>query len=360
MICPIYEDYKKYLNSNDYLLYSVINIWSHVSQFSMEDGNFTLFSFTASLDVVSSSVLASVLIIAMILALVVNTTVLILTAVSKEGRASWKQPSAIFFNFLIISHYATNITYIPITVGGIAAREWIYGSTFKQKSFTCSFTGTTLLSTFFLMSFNLSLISFDRCLFITKPLIYKKYIIPKLAVSLCVGAWLIVALFSLIFTFGLSETIVYQSEYGYCSNTSVPRVIAQLVMTLCFFSVIFVTSIWTFWFTHKFIKYHTTTNINNNEESFISPKKRLFGIFGTMMMLYIICGLPVIVNVIITLAGVSIPELFFVALTTFQLFTILNPLVQLYFRPEFKVALKFLFKKSHNCCKANSTGDRVI
>ena len=86
---------------------------------------------------------AVVLSVEMILALIANGIVLLITITQRK---SWKQSSTIFFTSLILAHLVINILYLPLYIIALAAGEWIFGSTDKEKRGTCyfsfSFTGT--------------------------------------------------------------------------------------------------------------------------------------------------------------------------------------------------------------------------
>ena len=298
-------------------------------------------NFTATVDVISSSILASLLAIEILASLLANTAVLVTTAVSQRGRESWKLSSTILFNFLILSHFVISITYSPLTIGGFLAREWTYGSTFEQKLATCKFAGYMLVFSFLIVSMTLALISFDRCLFITKPQTHKRLMGPRIAVSLVLGVWLLAALLTSTPLYGFGE-FGYEPSYGYCGPLwiQIGFVVYAGIVSTGIVGVIFITSIWTLCFTHKFLKDHSASE----EGVYSSRKKRLFGIFGTMIIVYIVCLLPAIGNALIT-PIVVVPELFLTGLVCFQLITIASPLVQSYFRPDIKKALISLYKK---------------
>ena len=83
----------------------------------------------------SGPAVAAVLIVEMILALIANGVVLSITLYQRK---SLKQPSTIFFTSLILAHLVLNLLYLPFTIIGLAAGEWIFGST-DEKTGTCTF-----------------------------------------------------------------------------------------------------------------------------------------------------------------------------------------------------------------------------
>jgi len=227
------------------------------------------------------------------------------------------------------------------TVGGFLAREQIYGSALEQKMATCKFAAYMLVFSFLIVSMTLALISFDRCLFITKPHTHKRFMGPRIAVSLVLGVWLLAALLTSTPLYGFGE-FGYEPSYGYCGPfwIQIGFVVYAGMVSTGIVGVIFITSIWTLCFTHKFLKDHSTSE----EGVYSSRKKRLFGIFGTMILVYIVCLLPAIINAVIT-PIVYVPELFLTGLVCFQLITIASPLVQSYFRPDIRKVLLSLHQR---------------
>ena len=106
-------------------------------------------------------------------------------------------------------------------------------------------------------------------------------------------------------------------------------------------TVILVTSIWTFCFTRKFIKDQSQIS---GENVYVSRKKRLFGIFGSMLLVYGICFLPSLISGGITSAVILPDPVYAVNMVTFQFITVASPLVQSYFRPDIKAAILFALR----------------
>uniref|UniRef100_A0A1X7UJ67 G-protein coupled receptors family 1 profile domain-containing protein n=1 Tax=Amphimedon queenslandica TaxID=400682 RepID=A0A1X7UJ67_AMPQE len=197
-----------------------------------------------------------------------------------------------------------------------AAGEWIIGSTDEEKEGTCDFTGFLIIYCVYVMLMILSLISIDRFLFIVKPHLHKRFMSPRVALVLVIIVWIVTAvLFSSGFINGSGIVYQYVENLGGCyvyTTGPIASVIRYLFASLIL-SIIIITSIWTFCFTL-------------GESVYASKKKRLFGIFGSMLLVYGICFAPAKVN--------APDKLNISALVLFLLALILSPVVQSYFRPE--------------------------
>ena len=113
-------------------------------------------------------------------------------------------------------------------------------------------------------------------------------------------------------------------------------VIYSLLSFCSLIGIIFVTSVWTFCFTCCFINNQSVTA---GENVYASRKKRLFGIFRSMPIVYIICFIPGILEIILqrfiefTVASEKVSTVCFIFIT------IANPIVQAYFKPDIKNVL---------------------
>uniref|UniRef100_A0A1X7TBS3 Uncharacterized protein n=1 Tax=Amphimedon queenslandica TaxID=400682 RepID=A0A1X7TBS3_AMPQE len=122
-------------------------------------------------------------------------------------------------------------------------------------------------------------------------------------------------------------------------------------MVMILLCIIVVTSVCTFCFTRKFIN---NQSMIVGESVYASKKKRLFGIFGSMLLIYGICFAP---GTFLSsfLAIIDPPnQLIISAVILFFLAIILSPVVQSYFRPEINsvivniICRKIMHKPDHN------------
>ena len=293
----------------------------------------------------SSEAVAAVLSIEMILALIANGAVLVITIYQWQ---SLKKSSTIFFTSLILAHLVMML-YLPFSISALAAGEWIIGSTDEEKQGSCDFTAFIILYCIYVMLTTLSLISIDRFLFIVKPHLHKRFVSPQVALVLVIILWTVSALFSSSgFINGSGAVYQYIASLGLCYayTTSPITAVIRLSLALVLLSIIVVTSVWTFCFTRKFIN---DQSVIVGECVYASKKKRLFGIFGSMLLVYGICFIPS--GVLSSFLAIADPpgELVVSALILFFLAIILSPVVQSYFRPEINsVIADFICHKMMN------------
>ena len=298
----------------------------------------------------SPEAVAAVLSIEMILALIANGVVLVITIYQRK---SFKQSSTIFFTSLILAHLIITL-YLPFLITALAAGEWIIGSTDEEKQGTCDFSGFMILFSGYIMFMTLSLISIDRFLFIVKPHLHKRFMSPWVALVLVIIVWIVNAIyFSSGFINGSGIVYQYIDNVGLCYvySTSPITSVFRLSLIIILLSIIVVTSVWTFCFTRKFI---------NNQSMIVgvsvysSKKKRLFGIFGSMLLVYGICFIPTLF-LSLFLAIIDAPDgLIISSVVLFFLAIVLSPVVQSYFRPEINsVIVDIICHKM--MCKPNPT-----
>ena len=279
----------------------------------------------------SPEAVAGVLSIEMILALIANGVVLVITIYQRK---SWKKSSTIFFTSLILGNLVMTMLYLPFTITALAAGEWIIGSTDEEKQGSCDFTAFVIIYCGYVMLMTLSLISIDRFLFIVKPHLHKRFMSPRVALVLVIIVWIVnAAFYSAGFINGSGIVFMYINNVGICYaySTSPITAVFRLSLLVILLCIIIITSVWTFCFTRKFIN---NQSMIVGESVYASKKKRLFGIFGSMLLVYGVCFIP---GTFFTssLAKVNAPDkLNISALILFLLALILSPIVQSYFRPE--------------------------
>ena len=274
------------------------------------------------------TVAAAVLSVEMILALVANGIVLLITITQRK---SWKQPSTIFFTSLILAHLVMTFLYAPFFIVTYAAGEWIFGSTDEEKRGTCYFVWFIFWYMVFVISMTLAAISFDRFLFIVKPHLHKRFMRPWVALTLTIIIWVVCAPMSFVRFYGLNP----QFSLDYCapSPSGIPFVAYMIPVAVILVGLIFVTSVWTCCFTCRFINNQSVTA---GESVYASRKKRLFGIFGSMLIVYGLCYAPGVFHLVLQMS-IEIPvEYTLTATVCFVFITVAGPIVQSYFRPEIK------------------------
>ena len=314
------------------------------------DTNFT-FTFTGGFSAVA---VAAVLSVEMILALIANGIVLLITLTQKK---SWKQPSTIFLTSLILAHLVINLLCLPFTIIALAAGEWIFGSTDEVKQGFCEFNAYILWFGATVIGLTLDAISFDRFLFIVKPHLHKRFMKPWVALTITATIWLLSALMCSFPLAHFGSVFLYFSDVGTCGLFFTNPVLSLLsfLSLMIMVGIIVITSVWTFCFTRKFIR---NQSLVAGESIYARKKKRLFGIFGAMLLIYGICLTPGILAS--ALIGVqAIPNaVFFVILVPYILMTVLGPVIQAYFKPEIVDSVIFVYRKISK--KSASNAESVV
>ena len=289
------------------------------------------FTFTGEF---SGPVVAAVFTVEMIFGLITNGTVLFITLYQRK---SWKQSSTIFFTSLILSHIIINL-YLSSTIIALAAGGWIFGRTDEEKTWTCIFAAWLLWSALAILSYTLVALSFDRFLFIVKPLLHKRFMRPRVALTITIVIWIAAAVLNLWPVLHNFEHYGYLNDLGSCSiiGVDISAFVVFLVSNFLIFGSIAITSIWTYCFTRSYFK---AQSVIAGESVYASKKKRLIGIFGCMLIVYGLFYLQSVVSFLLQLF-IIVPNQFFLALSvTFSLVTIASPIIQSYFRPEIKSVL---------------------
>uniref|UniRef100_A0A1X7V7S7 G-protein coupled receptors family 1 profile domain-containing protein n=1 Tax=Amphimedon queenslandica TaxID=400682 RepID=A0A1X7V7S7_AMPQE len=189
----------------------------------------------------SGPAVAAVFTVEMILALIANGVVLSITLYQRK---SLKQSSTIFFTSLILAHLVLNLLYLPLFIIGLAAGEWIFGSTDEEKRGTCYFGAFIFWWMVLVISLTLAAISFDRFLFIVKPHLHKRFMRPWVALTLTIAIWILSAVLSIVHLFGFRLYI----DICLSSTADIGFVVYIILLSAIVLGIIFVTSFWTFFF----------------------------------------------------------------------------------------------------------------
>uniref|UniRef100_A0A1X7SP39 G-protein coupled receptors family 1 profile domain-containing protein n=1 Tax=Amphimedon queenslandica TaxID=400682 RepID=A0A1X7SP39_AMPQE len=211
----------------------------------------------------------------------------------------------------------------------LAAEEWIFGSTDEEKRGTCYFGAFIFWWIVLVISLTLDAISLDRFLFIVKPHLHKRFMRPWVALTLTIAIWILSAVLSIVHLFGFRLFI----DICISSTANIGFVVYIILLSAIVLGIIFITSLWTFCFTRRFFK---DQSVIAGESVYASKKKRLFGIFGSMLLIYGICFVPGVLYFLLYLF-IDVPLWLNIAATIcFHFITVTNPIMQSYFRPEIK------------------------
>ena len=181
--------------------------------------------------------------IEMILTLLTNLTIFIFTLYQWK---SLKQPSIIFLTGLVLANLMMAIFFMPFTVITAAVGEWIFGKTVREKQAVCEFVGFMFGLSVGYSTHTLALISFDRFLFIVKPLLYIKYMKTWRAVVIISTLWVILTVLNTTPWYGLGQFKVLPYICSCFPEFTRPYLIYFSFVSIIPYATITVTSTWTF------------------------------------------------------------------------------------------------------------------
>lgn len=324
------------------------------------------FTFPANHSQTKLALLAASVAIEITLALSINLFVLIFTICHPK---LLKLPSIIYLtNFVLINLFAV-IFFMPSVVVTAVSGEWIFGETFKQKMASCQFVGFVFNTSLFLTTFILTAISVDRFLYIVRPFASAEQSTKSwVAILISAISWIIVVscLISILPVLKFGSLYVFTIANATCvtgwETQSLGFSVFLFLMLLICIIIIAVTSTWTFCVTHNFIKArHLTTFTRDGQKDIVYNRsiRRVFGIFGTMLLVTAIQYTP---PVILLLVGFSIGfgniplDVYTITLAFTYSFTITNPLIQVFFRKELNTFVTN-FYNSMKCFMCQSRKD---
>ena len=317
-------------------------------------------------DELNGPALAVVVGIEMILALLTNLIVFIFTLYQWK---SLKEPSIIFLTGLVLANLIMTIFFMPFTVITAAVGEWIFGKTAREKQSVCEFVGFMFGLSAGYSTHTLALISFDRFLFIVKPLLYIKYMKTWTAVVIISTLWVLITFLNTTPWYGLGK-FEFLPHICSCFPIFTRRYLIYFsLVSIIPYTTIIVTSIWTFLHTKRFI----TRRHNENMIASLSVERQelrqtiynrkiynLIGIFGTLLIVHLVSLTPyVIVNIVGFIVGFrNIPTAVLASiLVLYLLHSFTNAVVQSYFRQNLRHMFITVVKRMY--CQRHSNERQV-
>ena len=308
---------------------------------------------------INGPLLAVAVSIELILTLSINLFVLIFTLCHPK---TLKQPSIIFFTNFLLINLLIGILIMSSSVITAISGEWEFGETLEEKNATCQFCGFIFGCTLQLIVLTLTVISVDRFLYIVKPLIYNRFMKTWVAVVVVVSLWIFSFLMQATPYLGLGQYI-FLASIGTCGFLWVDQrdyLVCLSVFTSTCIMIIVATTLWTFFFSRKFIQtirqQHCTTELERDihEHIYMQRIKKLFGIFGVLLTVTILTTVPATITAIVQgILGYELPiSIYTVIFVLFLLNCVINPIVQSYFRRDVYEFIVYSYKtmlKQHTC-----------
>ena len=289
---------------------------------------------------INSPTYAAVLAIEAVIGIIANGAVLLMTLYQRK---SWNQSSTVFFTSLLLSNLIIALWYLMSSIS-VGAEEWIFGNTSEEKNATCLFVAYLMWSGRMIATMTLAAVSFDRFLFVAKPLLHKRFMRPRVALVLIIGVWVMSLLINTIPFSGFGV-------YGYFSLNGICTLLyaysgVYLIILVGVYAIIFliiaVTSFGTFCFTRRFMQDQDEIA---GGSVYQSRRKRLFGIFGYMLLSYAIALLPSYIIGTLNVFYYLPAYVHLGIVVTYGSFITSNPVIQSYFRPEIVIIIKNWWNK---------------
>ena len=299
-------------------------------------------NFTLSEDI-NGPLLAAVIVIEMLAGLITNSFVIIMTVCCLK---TLKEPSTIFLTNMLLSNLLIAIFVMPFPIITCSIGEWVFGSTPEQKVEVCEFVACLLFYSFMVAIEGLVLVSFDRFFFIVKAFQYKKYMTANKAVIIVAVSWILAAILTTppLVGFGAFE---FAYSYGTCAPgwEGQPAYTMYVVLIAgIFVCAIAVTSVWTLIFARRYLKSRSLrrnimTVQGQEANRFLTPERKIAGLFGMLLLVHFICFSPVFGIGFIGLVVTVPPEPYAAVFVMFLSVTSLSPIAQSYFRQDIRRAI---------------------
>ena len=290
-------------------------------------------------DKTSAQVAASFLLLILVVGLPWN--LLVVGIILKKKL--YTQPTIILLLNLVLTDIFILILQVPFQVWVGFNGEYNYGDTDSTRCEVCQFG--TLITVFPTTAlYTISYMSFDRFMFIYKPLKYDKIITCfRTVLALCL-TWIFNALISILPLIGYGNVIFNQYTILCIFDYSHDFLIVLLTTTLIPMVPILVCNIWLLCIVQKNIKAiysvrrsPSSAASDQEEDKFYKAMKKqrhqkelhLVWVFGALMCCNLVTWLPIIINSFLVIVKIDFPIVYSttsIVLFTFQ--TLLHPIVE--------------------------------
>ena len=304
----------------------------------------------------------------LLLSLVVGLPWNLLVIVTIVKQRLYTRPTIILLLSLVVTDLLLLVFHLPLAIIVGFQGEYSFGNSDRTRCMVCNFTG--YISLFFSPSsiFTVSLMSFDRFLFIYKPLHYDRYVTKWRTVSALCVAWLIAAVITVPPLAGVAGNITYLRVAAMCNfeltleNDHYPIVVLVVVYLAIIPIVVF--NIWVCYIVQRNIrviyKVRRSTNTSKNKtedytEFYRGMKKKrnekevhLFKVFGALLCASALSWFPLTVvtmlfffGVVVNASSVAASKVLFYCQATF------HPIIETILIKEVRKPLKIIF---FSCC----------
>ena len=257
-----------------------------------------------------------------------------------------QEPSVMFLTNFVFANLLLTVIFMPSIIVNAAAREWVFGRTPEEKNGTCQLVGFLLYYYGFQTLLTLAVISVDRFLFIVEPFIHKRFMKTWVALIILICVWILSCLINIppYFQVNRMGKYAFVPEIASCGllwRGQRYYLIYFCTLTSTVIMIILITTVWTFCFTRRLIynirQQHSTNSEDRQNHLYVRRIKKLVGVFGMLLAGTILTFLPGILvgGVEAAVGHHKIPAaVFSTVFVLFLLNSVLNPIIQSYFRRD--------------------------
>ena len=290
-------------------------------------------------DKTSAQVAASFLLLILVVGLPWN--LLVVGIILKKKL--YTQPTIILLLNLVLTDILMLIMQAPFQVWVGFNGEYNYGDTDSTRCKVCQL-GTLIVVLPMTALYTISYMSFDRFMFIYKPLKYDKIITCFRTLLVLSLTWIFNALISILPLIGYGNVIFNQYFILCVFDHSHNFLIVLLTTTLIPMVPILVCNIWLIYIVQKNIKAvysvkrsSSSAASNQEEDKFYKAMKKqhhqkelhLVWVFGALMCCNLVTWLPIIIHSFLLIAEIDFPPVFStVAIVLFVSQALLHPYVE--------------------------------
>ena len=286
-------------------------------------------------------VFASFLLLFFVVGLPLN--LLVVVTIVKEKL--YTQPTIILLLNLVLTDLILIVFHIPFQVAVGIAGEYNIGENDYERCWTCNIGGVMNIIFQLNVISTIALMSFDRFLFVYKPLKYERIITIFRTMLVLALTWIITIVVAILPLVGYGDNIFIPFLLSCSSDSSLVTgdyaVVGLVYGILCFIAIV-VFNIWLSCIVMKNIRavYNVNglpaTSSSDGDKLYASMKKKrhqkqlhLVRVFGGLLCVSVITWLPVLILTIVQIAGEQPPQvltnIFFVFLSSL---VILHPFVE--------------------------------
>ena len=314
------------------------------------------YNFTLSPDV--HGVLLSVAVgIEFVFSFIINLFLLIFTLCHPK---KLKEPSVMFLTNFVFANLLLIVVFMPSIIVTAATGEWVFGRTPEEKNGTCQLVGFVFYYSGFLTLLTLAVISVDRFLFIVEPFVHERFMRKTwVALIILICVWILSCLINIPPYLGLGKYAFLPSiaSCGLIWPGQRYYLIYFCILSSTVIMIILITTVWTFCFTRRLIynikQQHSTNSEDKQNHLYVRRIKKLVGVFGMLLVGTILTFLPgILVATIEAIVGGNRQPtaIFTTVMVLFLLNSVLNPIIQSYFRRDVYDFLVHCYKVLRTKC----------